>query len=56
MEGKIEAPKECKQEYIKEVCDGCPLNEFTMVGHPGGSSTHSVEKHWCELGYWEEDF
>jgi hypothetical protein len=49
-------PIGCKKEYIGEVCDDCPFNEFVLVGHPGGDSKRSVEKHHCDLGHWEDDF
>ena len=49
-------PENCTKEYKEDTCDECPFNEYVMVGHPGGSRVHSVEKHHCELGHWEDDF
>ena len=49
-------PKGCQQEWVENICDNCEFNNYTMVGHPGGSSVHSAKKHYCKLGYWEEDF
>jgi len=37
-------------------CFYCNLREFTLVSHPGGDSYHQVEKSYCTLDYWEEDF
>lgn len=52
----LNEPSNCIKEYKKEVCDECVFNEYTLVPHPGGSGVHSVERHHCEWGYWEEDF
>jgi hypothetical protein len=54
--GSSNEPSDCTKEYKEKTCDGCLFNEYVMVGHPGGSSGHSVEKHHCELGHWEDDF
>jgi len=49
-------PIDCKMEYDEKICGECQWLDFIMVSHPGGSSYHQVEKHHCELGYWQEDF
>lgn len=51
-------PEGCEEEYNEEICSSCEHNGFDMVAHPGGGcdGTRSVEKHYCGLGYWEENF
>lgn len=51
-----EQPDNCPEEYKESPCDGCFFNEYNMVGHPGGSSFHTVEKRYCGWGHWEDDF
>lgn len=51
----MEEPKFCKKEYI-DSCESCEFKNYNLVSHPGGSSVHSAESHYCELGYWEDDF
>lgn len=47
---------DCEKEYIEKICDDCKFKNFKKVSHPGGSPYHSVNKYFCELGYWEDDF
>lgn len=46
----------CTEEYDEEICTGCANCDFEMVGHPGGSSVHSAKRHYCSIGFWEENF
>lgn len=48
-------PTGCTKEY-SPACEDCCFHVFEMVGHPGGSSTHSVPKYECEIGFWKDDF
>jgi uncharacterized alpha/beta hydrolase family protein len=51
-------PEDCLKKYDEQICKNCSFNSFDMVGHPGGGCDGrvSVEKHYCELCYWKEDF
>jgi hypothetical protein len=49
-------PENCLKEWNEKICDNCEFVDYDMVGHPGGSSVHSVKKHYCKLGHWAEDF
>ena len=46
----------CLEEHSEKICDNCEFNNYNLVSHPGGSSYHSVKKHYCEQGFWEDDF
>ena len=48
-------PQNCKEEHVERICDYCPLNNFYITGHPGGSPYHTVESHYCEEGFWEDN-
>ena len=48
-------PSFCTKEY-EEHCHECEYILEESVCHPGGCSTHAVEKYSCNLGYWEDDF
>ncbi len=56
FEGDDSVPQLCSQEFKEEACRSCFYLSEVQVGHPGGSSVHSVTKSWCCLGYWEDDF
>lgn len=45
----------CEHEFDEEICNNCYFLNFEMVGHPGGGKC-TVERHYCELGFWKEDF
>ena len=47
---------ECKYKHIDSICDNCPFNNFELTSHPSGDSNYSVEKHYCDLGHWEDEF
>lgn len=47
---------DCPREWNEKKCDGCKFIDYEMVSHPGGSSVHSVKKHFCKIGHWKEDF
>ncbi|MES2382636.1 MAG: hypothetical protein V4538_16425 [Bacteroidota bacterium] len=49
-------PENCEKEWVEKVCDGCIFKESEKVSHPGGDRYHSVDKHKCGWGHWEEDF
>lgn len=49
-------PSNCEKEWNEKICEWCEFVNYDMVGHPGGSSVHSVKKHYCEMGHWKEDF
>ena len=46
----------CIEEYDDHLCFSCRFMASEPVGHPGGSSVHSVERHYCNLDFWREDF
>lgn len=48
-------PKGCIEEFEEKICPECPYFSVEMVGHPGGSGVHSVEKMTCEL-FWKDEF
>ena len=56
LKDELKIQTECPKEFVEKICDNCPYNDYEMVGHPGGSSVHSVKKHFCKLGNWTEDF
>lgn len=49
-------PKEFDEEFVHKICRNCTHLHVDMVGHPGGSTIHSVEKKACMIGYWKDDF
>lgn len=49
-------PDNCKRDYDDKSCIECKFRDFEMVSHPGGGTHSSVEKSWCNLGYWKDDF
>lgn len=52
-----EKPEYCpEEEGDGDTCKECPFLSSERVGHPGGSSYHSVDKFTCTLGYWEDNF
>lgn len=48
-------PKNCKF-YYSSACESCEFINSENGCHPGGSSVHSVEIYYCEIGYWKENF
>jgi hypothetical protein len=52
-----EKPEYCPEEDGDgDTCKECSFLSSERVGHPGGSSYHSVDKFTCTLGYWEDNF
>ena len=50
-------PLDCsKEDGDGEACKSCPHLSSQDVGHPGGSSYHTVKSYTCMLGYWEDNF
>lgn len=52
----VKEPDNCIKEHNEKICDNCEFVDYDMVGHPGGSSVHSVKKYYCTFGHWEDNF
>ena len=51
-------PDNCHKKYNQGVCYSCEFRKYELVTHPGFGCDNkvSVQKEWCDLGYWEDYF
>lgn len=50
---EMNKPIECPLKHTE--CDECEFLNYVDVSHPGGGMS-TIEKYFCDEGYWEEDF